>query len=437
MLTGSRDYDVIIVGGRPAGSTLAARLGMVGVRVLLLERAELPSLPGASSPIIYASTMRLLDEIGADEAAYAHNTPKLHFMVNDSPGMKMKLRIPHADGRNYAYAIDRARFDDALFRNAQRFPSVEAWDGFAVTDLLWEDTQVAGIVGHGSDKVKRTLTANVVIGADGRFSTVARKVNAQTRDEVTAHPTSLLYAYWRGARQTDEPCAMAYGENNGYGLLIMDSADDTVCVCVEGRAGILESEGDAEGRYLDLLRRTKPVWERLEGGTMVTSVRGMRKVGNLYREPGGQGWALVGDAYHQKDPIDGQGIYDAVYTAKLLAQAILRVRAGELSWEKALAWYDASARAETYPMYQSTLERVRGTLYSDTPEWLIRLGTLTFGRWILEDALVQERMGLMLVRKVAPNDVITLPVTIGALLRGPLRDLSKRLGAEIERIPSR
>jgi len=54
-------YDVIIVGGRPAGSTLAARLGKQGLHVMMLERAEFPSLPAASSPIIFAPAMQLLD----------------------------------------------------------------------------------------------------------------------------------------------------------------------------------------------------------------------------------------------------------------------------------------------------------------------------------------------------------------------------------------
>jgi flavin-dependent dehydrogenase len=436
MFTGSRDYDVIVVGGRPAGATLAARLGMAGLHVLLLERAQFPSLPGASSPIIYSSTMALLDEIGADEGEYARSTPKLHYMVNDSPGMQMKLRIPEAYGRDYAYAIDRARFDDALLRTAGRLPSVNAWDGFSVTDLLWEDGCVVGVEGHSDDKHRRRLTADLVVGADGRFSTVARKVDAEAHDEATDHPTSLLYAYWRGARPNHEPCAMAYGENNGYGLLVMDSADDTVCVCVEGRAELLESGGRAEVHYLDLVRRATPIWQRIENGEMVTSVRGMRKVGNLYRTPGGPGWALVGDAYHQKDPIDGQGIYDAVFTAKLLSDAILRARSGAMTWEAALAWYDTAVRAETFPMYQSTLERVRGTLYNNTPEWLVKLSSLTFGRWILEDRVVQERMGLMLVRKISPRAAITLPITLGALLRGPLRDLSRHLDREIERIPT-
>lgn len=121
--TPERDYDVIIVGGRPAGSTLAARLGMQGLRVLLLERAALPSLPGASSPIIYGSTMALLDEIGAREDEYARHTPPLRRMINLTPDIHMEMPAPAAGGRDYAYGIDRARFDHALWQTALRQPT--------------------------------------------------------------------------------------------------------------------------------------------------------------------------------------------------------------------------------------------------------------------------------------------------------------------------
>src|SRR5262245_51073030 len=106
-------YDVIVVGGRPAGATLAARLGRLGLRTLLLERDSFPSPPAASCPIIYPSTMRLLDEIGADEADYARGTPRLHAIntqIRDD--FRTTIHVPHLFGRDYAYAIDRARFDD-------------------------------------------------------------------------------------------------------------------------------------------------------------------------------------------------------------------------------------------------------------------------------------------------------------------------------------
>ena len=108
-------YDVIVVGGRPAGATLAARLGQAGLRVLLLERAMFPSPPAASCPAIYPATMRLLDEIGADESIYANHTPKIRRLVTEiRDDFRVTIAIPALFGRDYLLR-DRSR---ALRRGA-------------------------------------------------------------------------------------------------------------------------------------------------------------------------------------------------------------------------------------------------------------------------------------------------------------------------------
>jgi flavin-dependent dehydrogenase len=435
------DYDVIIVGGRPAGSTLAARLGMAGLRVLLLERAAMPALPGASCPIIYASTMEMLDEIGADEAAYARNTPKIHQMINAGALMKGALTIPMVNGRDYGYAIDRARFDFALWENALRFPTVTGRIGFSVSDLLWEDGQVTGVIGGVQGQPRESIRARVMIGADGRYSVVARKAGAAERDEHVENPTSIYYAYWKGAPPyrdaetgaTPGASAVAWGDGTGFGFLMMDSADDTVVVAIEGKSDVVNPPaGKVDEWYIDFLRRYPLIWDRMKDAEQITSVRGMKQIGNLYRQPGGTGWALVGDAYHQKDPIDGQGMYDAVFTAKMLAEATISYFEGDLTWDAALTQYDERARAETYPMYKSTLARIQNSFYAEAPEWVTRIATGTIGRWLFEDRLLLEQMGLMLTRQIAPDQVMSAPLVVGALMRGPLRDLSKYLERQIQ-----
>lgn len=430
------DYDVIVVGGRPAGSTLAARLGKRGVRTLLVERASMPSLPAVSSPIIYASTMAMLDEIGADESAYAHNTPPIHRMVQVmSESLQTAIRIPAAYGRDYGYAVDRARFDAALWDTALRYPSVTGWQRFAVTDLLWQDDdpasgRVVGIVGQDEQKRTQRVTARIVVGADGRFSLVARRTGAAVRDEHEENPTSLYYAYWKGVRPYDEgtATAAAYAGAPGIGYLIMDSADDSAAVVIEGQSALLEAPpGQAEAFYLDLLQRQPLVWARLQGAERVTTVRGMREVGNLYRQPGGPGWALTGDAYHQKDPLDGQGIYDAVFTAKALAFAIDYWHKGEMTWAEALDWYDETVRIRTYGAYRSVLGRVQASLYSSAqpPDWMVQAAS----RWVMSDPDMQNLMGRFLTRQI-PIDALPLmtpPVIAGAVVRGGLRELRDRV----------
>ncbi len=425
-----RHYDVIIVGGRPAGSSLAARLGQQGVRTLLIERASFPSLPAASSPIIYSSALKLLDEIGADEKAYANNTPRIRHIYADNSQFQLNIPLPDANGRDYAYAIDRARFDAALWDNASRYPSVDTRLEYSVTDLLREGERVVGIVGQSSGGAEERIKADIVVGADGRFSMVARKVGAAEHDVHTENPTSLLYAYWKNVKPypvSTEPTAVAYEGGVGYGMLVMDSADGTTAVTMEGQADLLEAPaGKSQEFYLEKLAANPKVMARLEGAEMLTSVRGMRKIGNMYRQAGGEGWALVGDAYHQHDPLDGQGIFNALFTAKSLAWAIRYFKRGQMSWDEALEWYDETTRSKTYGMYRQTLANVKTNLYDSNqalPGWAI-----TGLRWLMEDPTMADLLGKLMTRQIPPEVVqmATPAVAVTALVRAPLREFRKR-----------
>ena len=147
----------------------------------------------------------------------------------------------------------------------------------------------------------------------------------------------------------------------------------------------------------------------------------MRDIGNLYRQAGGPGWALVGDALHQKDPLDGQGIYDAVFTAKALSQAILDWKRGAASWIAALESYTAVVRAETHPMYLATLDRVKRELYTPQPDWAYR----SWLRWLADDPEYKRRIGLLVARGIDPAAWLPPTVLLRAIARGALGDLGR------------
>lgn len=428
------DYDVIIIGGRPAGSTLAARLGKQGLRVLLLERAEFPSLPAVSSPMINASTLEMLDEIGADEAQYARGTPKIYRMIQVlGPGVSVDFDLPALRGRSYGYAVDRARFDEALWNTAIKFGTVEGRQNFNVTDLLIEDGRVRGVIGHGADRQPRHITAALTVGADGRYSMVARTMNAAERLRHDEHPTSILYAYWRGVRPFNEngAVASAYGGAPGIGYLLMDSADGTCGVVVEGRADLFDdTERAGEALYLHLLQQQSDVWARVKEAERVTTVRGMKRIGNLYRQPGGPGWALVGDAYFQQDPLDGQGIYNAVFSAKALAWAIRKWREGDLSWSGALDWYDETVQIRTYSMYRQLLDRIQTSLYTSIPEPAAQ----HLARWLGDDRLFKATFGRFITRQIPAEAMrlMTPGLLFSAAARGALRDVVRRVKTTLQ-----
>lgn len=410
-------YDIIIVGGRPAGATLAIRLGHAGLRVLLLERAVFPCPHPASSPIIYASAMALLDEINAPESEYARNTPRITRWVNEYyDQFRCQVRVPTAFGRDYGYAIDRAQFDDVLWQMAAAVPTVTARQPFAVTGLLWQGATVTGITGQVPGGSAESFSADCVIGADGRFSTIAHQVSAQSLDVHNEAPTTVYYAAWKNVQPMDNqgPVVQFCKPSNGYLYILFDTANDMVNVVIEGKSALFSpGPGQVEAFYLEMLHRHPLIWRRLAQAEMVGPVRGMRNIGNLYRTAGGPGWALVGDALHQKDSIDGQGIYDALFTAKALSQALTAWKKQGKPWPQTITDYEAAVRAETFSMYKETLSQVQQTIYTDIPPFFYRL--------IGTDDELNNRYALLTVRAIPPKNWLPTSVLLRAAGRG-IRD---------------
>ncbi len=154
---------------------------------------------------------------------------------------------------------------------------------------------------------------------------------------------------------------------------------------------------------------------------MITELKGIRQVENAYREAYGQGWALTGDAFHYKDPIDGQGIYDALNESKLLAEAIIEWKKGNLTWEQAGAMYKEKAWAATYPMFNMTVQRVKREVHTFPPKLIIN----TLIRWLLNDPAYQRTFLRALARVEAPSTVPSTP-SLGAIWRGILSSLPAR-----------
>lgn len=340
----SSEYDVIIVGGRPTGASLAARLGARGMKVLIVDRTTFPSLPSVpSSPAIHPGAMKLLDELGIDEAAYADDHARMRGFAIDVAGIfTVDIAMPMmAAGRSYTYGVDRTTFDDLLWRNLARFPTVERREGFTVTDLLREDGRVIGIEGGPRGEPPSRITAGCVVGADGRFSFVARRASAEVVEERDAHTSTVYFADWEGVRPAHDKYSSAYIHATGRGLDVLFFAmpNGRYSVNTHARSDRVQVDGDPERYYLETLRSVPNIWRYLDRAQRVSPILGIKKIGNGYRRPSGPGWVLAGDALHYKDPVDGQGIYDALLGTKLLDPALASWWSGEKSWGEAMATY--------------------------------------------------------------------------------------------------
>jgi 2-polyprenyl-6-methoxyphenol hydroxylase-like FAD-dependent oxidoreductase len=422
------DYDIIIVGGRPAGASLAARLGARGKKILVVDRATFPSRPAVpSSPILHPGTMRLLDEIGIEESSYASDDARMPGLRFDMAGIfAVDMVLPMIGGRNYVYGVDRLAFDDVLWKSLARFPTVERREGFQVTDLIQEGGRVVGIEGNFKGQPSEKLTASCVVGADGRFSFVARRVGAEVVEEDARHTSTVYYADWTGVRPVSEkqPSAIVHSTARGLDVLFFAMPNGVYSVNTHARSDRVQIDGDPERYYLETLRSTPVIWRHLEPAKRVSSVVGIKKIGNGYRRASGPGWVLSGDAYHYKDPVDGQGIYDALLETKILDRALTSWCSGSRSWDDAMATYEREARAATHPMFLTTTGRLQRELYEEPPLPVIK----TLLRWMLNDPAYQDAFLRVLTRDGSPTMLASKRLMGAAIARGIRRDVEGFLG---------
>jgi len=406
------ESDVIIVGGRPAGASLALRLGARGRRVLLLEKATFPSAPAVPScPILYSPAMRLLDELGVAESDYADDSAKITGFGIEAEGcFSTTMDVPMALGRDYGMGLDRAQFDSMLWNRIADCATVDRRDSCSFRDVIRDShgvvIGVTAVDASGALEIRAPLT----VGADGRFSAVARAVGAAVLDDYSEQTSTVHFADWEELAPfapDREHMASLCVSGRGVTVLFFPAPRGRTMVATHIRSDRVEVGGDVERFYEAVLGQYAGVRRRLEGARRVSKVLGIKRVANRMLEPCGRGWALVGDALHHKDPIDGQGIYDALLEAKLLDEHL-----------DALDGYREAVLAATRPMMHATVRRLRRELYEDAPPWAMR----TVMRWMMTDLEYQRRFLSFLQRQEPPETWPPASLVRDAVLRGIARD---------------
>ena len=177
--------------------------------------------------------------------------------------------------------------------------------------------------------------ARVVIGADGRNSHVAQGRAARAVQREADAAVELLHVLERPAgRRRSRPTSGP----TGAGPLLPTNDGLTLLVVGWPYAEATAYKADVEANYLKTLELAPEFAERVRGAKREERFAG-GSVPNFFRKPYGPGWALVGDAGYNKDPITAQGISDAFRDAELCTAALDDVFTGARSFDDAMADY--------------------------------------------------------------------------------------------------
>src|SRR5215216_2929120 len=345
------DYDVIIVGARVAGSVLAIRLGQLGHRVLVLEKADFPS-DTLSTSFFRAPALRVFEKVGIlDEVRSA--APPLRIMWNYIDGHVISEPVEAAEEHLRFFLCERRiTLDWILFQGVKRQPNVDVRLGANVRELLWQDGRVTGVRWSESDGICEA-TARVVVGADGFYSTLAKILHPVTE---TFFPVQrcAYYTYFQGLDSFEEPTAEHHFVGNTLTYVFPTDANLTMVALSLPFSEFRSFKKEPLRRLQAHLESLPLLAPRLARAEIATEIYGSGNILSYQRTPFGPGWALVGDAHQVMDPWSGMGIDHASTHADFLADSLYRWLNEDVPWETAMNEYRRQARQWSAKSYRRT-----------------------------------------------------------------------------------
>jgi menaquinone-9 beta-reductase len=362
--------DVLIAGAGPAGSALAAGLARTGASVVLLEAAHHPR-PKACAEYASPHIVEELARIGLAPDAWQADAIALTGMRMVAGGRSAKITYADRRGPRRSWGLDRTRFDARLAVHAAD-SGAELVEGTRLIGLGVSEGRVTGATVRSGDGTRRTITAGLVVGADGVRSSVARLTGVE---RPVRFPRRLgLVAHHAGDPELGEHGEMHVGR--GYYVGLAPLPDGRLNV---GMALPMSGRAPAPERFAAAIAGLPAVAERLAGRERLTPIRGASPIGHRVADVAGPGWLLVGDAAGFVDPFTGEGIHRALRSARAATEAISgtsdpatayrRERRAAFAAKSALSWLVQGFLAVP-PLLEHALARL-----DERPGAALRLGS--------------------------------------------------------------
>jgi flavin-dependent dehydrogenase len=342
-------WDVAVIGGGPAGSTVATLLADRGYRVRVLEKARHPRFHIGES--LLPANLRLFEQLGIADEVRAIGMVKLAAeFVSPQHGDRMQ-RFMFADAWDKsmpsAYQVRRSELDEILLRNAVKH-GAQLSECCRVRDVAFAaDHSSATLSAEHDDGRIEKIETRFVVDASGRDTLLANQFKTKRRND--RHNSSALYAHFRGARRNG-------GENEGNITIFwfehgwfwfIPLADGTTSIGAVVWPAYLKQRKkgvSVEAFFLDTIALCPPLAERLKDAGLTSEVHATGNYSYTGDMTHGRNFLLLGDAFAFIDPVFSSGVMLAMQSAFAGAQAIDRVLADPAKAQAALAQFDRDVR---------------------------------------------------------------------------------------------
>jgi menaquinone-9 beta-reductase len=322
------DYDVVIVGGGPAGASAAIHLARAGARVLLAEQRKFPRAK-LCGEFISPECLAHFGRLGVLEGMKAGGGAEVSETVFYAPSGR-GVAVPSEwlgggqGASSSALGLSRAEMDGRLLARA-REAGVEVLEETGFGGLLIEGARVRGVRLKSPGGAERQFSSLVTVDATGRQRVLARRFGREAGREAGRRTRPALVAFkahLEGARGAAQACEIYFYRGGYGGLSPVEGGLSNLCFIA--RAGDVRARGSDAGRVMrEVLMRNARAAETLKGARAVGEWLGVSLESFGRHEPApAEGLLAVGDAAAFIDPFTGSGMLMALESGELAAGAL-------------------------------------------------------------------------------------------------------------------
>ncbi|MBS1790293.1 MAG: tryptophan 7-halogenase [Acidobacteria bacterium] len=324
----SNIYDVIVMGGGPAGSTVASILAREGRKVVLFEKEQFPRHHIGES--LMTDTFWTFQRMGLLDKLKASPFTRKYSVAFANPQGKESRPFYFFEANHHESAVTwqvtRAQFDLMLIEHAAE-QGATVHQKTQVKQVLFDGDKAVGVEALLPDGSLQTFHAKVVIDATGQSAMLSNKFRWRQRDPKLKK--AVLYSYFKGAHREPDLNGGATlvlrtqpGSNGWFWYIPLENDITSVGIVADPEYLVKGRGQDLAKIFNEEVEKCEPCRRRVEGAERVDKIYSILDYSYRSKQNSGNGFILIGDAYGFLDPIYSSGVLLALKMAELAADAI-------------------------------------------------------------------------------------------------------------------